>query len=135
MSHRQEITIRTSQREQLVDVTSRVKQAVKELGLEHGLVNVYCPHTTAGVLIQENADPDLREDIVDALAKLVPQRGWRHREGNADAHVKSIMVGASATVPVANGRLVLGTWQDIYFGEFDGPRQRTFIVTAVGEFR
>jgi len=132
MGAHQEISIRTSQREQLVGITERVRQAIKELDLDDGVVHVYCRHTTAGILIQENADPDLKEDIVEALAKLVPRDGWRHREGNADAHVKALLVGASATVPVARGKPLLGTWQDIYFAEFDGPRQRSFVVSALG---
>ena len=133
-SHRT-LTIRTSSREQLVDITSQVKQTVRELGLEDGLVHVYCPHTTAAILIQENADPELRTDIIEKLMQLVPQHGFRHREGNGDAHVKAALVGSSVTVPVARGKLQLGTWQDIFFGEFDGPRDRTFVVTALGAHR
>ncbi|MFH1807213.1 MAG: secondary thiamine-phosphate synthase enzyme YjbQ [Pseudomonadota bacterium] len=132
MTGTREFSIRTSQREQIVDVTDRVRQVVRELGVADGIVHIYCPHTTAGILIQENSDPDLKEDILEALARLVPREGWRHREGNADAHLKSIMCGASATLPLQGGRLMLGTWQDIYFGEFDGPRSRTVIVTVVG---
>lgn len=132
MTHSRELRIRTSQREQLVDITDRVRQAVKDLGASDGVVHVYCPHTTAGILIQENSDPDLREDILEALGKLFPREGWRHREGNADAHLKSILCGASASVPLSGGRLLLGTWQDIYFGEFDGPRDRSFVVSVLG---
>ena len=132
MTAQREISIRTSQREQLVDITAKVRQAVEEIGIDFGLVHVYCPHTTGGILIQENADPDLHKDIPKALANLVPREGWRHREGNADAHVKSIMCGASATIPMSGKRMLLGTWQGIYFGEFDGPRQRSFIVTVLG---
>jgi len=132
MTRHRTLSVRTSAREQLVDITSQVKQTVRELGLDDGLVHVYCPHTTAAILIQENADPDLRTDIIEALARLVPQRGFRHREGNADAHIKAILLGSGVTIPVARGKLQLGTWQDVYFGEFDGPRERTFVVTALG---
>jgi secondary thiamine-phosphate synthase enzyme len=135
MSCHRELTIRTGGREQLVDISSLVKQSVRELGLDDGLVHVYCPHTTAAILIQENADPELRSDLIDKLAQLVPVRGFRHREGNGDAHVKAALIGASVTVPVARGKLQLGTWQGIYFGEFDGPRERTFVVTALGAHR
>lgn len=132
MTTHSEISIKTSQREQLVDITGRVKQSIKDIGLENGVAHIYCRHTTAGLLIQESADPDLRVDIIEGLAKMFPQQGWRHREGNADAHFKSIFTGASVTVPVQQGKLALGTWQCIYFGEFDGPRQRNVIVTALG---
>ncbi|MBN2361544.1 MAG: YjbQ family protein, partial [Deltaproteobacteria bacterium] len=105
MNMHREVAIRTSAREQMVDITQQVKQTVREMGLEDGLAHIYCPHTTAAILIQENADPDLRLDIVEKLAQLVPQRGFRHREGNADAHIKAILCGCSATVPVARGKL------------------------------
>lgn len=133
MTASREIMLQTSQREELLDITQKVRKVIKELGLRQGLVHVYSPHTTAGILIQENADPDLRADLIDAFAKMFPQKGWRHREGNADAHLKATLCGASASVPMVNGQLALGTWQDIYFGEFDGPRQRRVIVTVVGE--
>lgn len=128
-----EFSLQSSCREELIDVTAQVRQMVKDSGLRQGLVHVYSPHTTAGILIQENADPDLRKDIIDAFAKMFPRQGWRHREGNADAHLKAITCGASATLPLINGQMALGTWQDIYFGEFDGPRQRHVIVSIMAE--
>ena len=125
--------LQSSCREELIDITAQLRKLIKDSGLRQGLVHVYSPHTTAGILIQENADPDLRKDIIEALAGQYPQKGWRHREGNADAHLKAITCGASATLPLQNGQLVLGTWQDVYFGEFDGPRQRRVIVTIMAE--
>jgi secondary thiamine-phosphate synthase enzyme len=124
-------TITTAQREHFVDITARVRQAMREHGLEEGVAHVYCPHTTAGIVIQENADADLRLDLAQALATLAPVKPWRHREGNADAHIKAMLVGTSATVPVSRGRLMLGQWQGIYLAEFDGPRQRNVIVSTL----
>jgi secondary thiamine-phosphate synthase enzyme len=97
-----------------------------------GLCHVFVPHTTAGVTISENADPDVTRDVMAVLERLVPRSGdYRHVEGNSDAHVKASLLGASALVPIAAGRLVLGTWQAVYFCEFDGPRHRRCIVTAI----
>lgn len=124
--------IRTSRREELVEVTTLVQRAVSEGGLESGAVLVFCPHTTAGITINENADPDVTHDVIDGLARIAPLRAnWRHSEGNSDGHLKSSLVGASLTVPVEDGRLALGTWQGIYFCEFDGPRSRRLTVTLL----
>lgn len=121
----QQIPVKTSSRSQLLDITIEVQNAVKESGVTDGLCTVYVPHTTAGVTINENADPDVVRDILDTLNRLVPQSdAYRHREGNADSHVKASMMGFSVNVFVENGRLLLGTWQGIYFCEFDGPRSR-----------
>jgi secondary thiamine-phosphate synthase enzyme len=123
------ITISTRSREQAVDITGRVQQAVTRSGISSGVVIVCVAHTTAGITINENADPDVTSDIMSALAGLVPRAGsWSHVEGNSDAHVKSAIVGQSVTVPIEDGRLQLGTWQAIYFCEFDGPRQRRAMV-------
>ncbi|MHB0913798.1 MAG: secondary thiamine-phosphate synthase enzyme YjbQ [Armatimonadota bacterium] len=123
------ISVKTSARSELVDITRKVEEAVRESGLSDGICTVYVPHTTAGVTINENADPDVVTDIIATLNRLVPQdAGYRHAEGNSDAHVKASMMGFSATVLVEGGRLLLGTWQDIYFCEFDGPRQRQVYV-------
>jgi secondary thiamine-phosphate synthase enzyme len=123
------IDLTTGARAELVDVTARVREALRGAGLADGAVLVYCPHTTAGVTIQENADPDVQRDLLLALARAVPRdAGYRHAEGNADAHVKSSLVGASQLVPVEGGALALGTWQGIYFCEFDGPRQRQLLL-------
>jgi secondary thiamine-phosphate synthase enzyme len=127
------IELRTSHRDEMVDITSRVAEAVRASGLAEGWALVYCPHTTAGITINENADPDVVDDVLATLRRLVPRdAGYAHAEGNSDGHVKASLMGSSVTVPVAEGRLVLGTWQGIYFCEFDGPRTRKVLVTAVG---
>lgn len=118
----------------LVDITGRVQQAVRESGVTEGICVVYCPHTTAAITINENADPDVVHDLKLALADIFPDRpDFLHAEGNSAAHLKSTCVGASETIPISNGRLVLGVWQGVYFCEFDGPRQRTFCVQVLGE--
>lgn len=123
------IELRTDRREQVVDVTREVSGVVAESGVGQGAAVVYCPHTTAGVTVNESADPNVARDILDGLRRLVPRdAGWRHAEGNADPHVKATLVGPSVTVPVADGRLALGTWQGVYFCEFDGPRTRSILV-------
>ncbi len=129
----QEIAVPTAQRCQFIDITREVERAVLNEGVREGLCHVFVPHTTAGVTINENADPDVSRDVQVALSGLVPDRGdYRHAEGNSDSHVKSTVVNCSATVPVSGGRLALGTWQAIYFCEFDGPRRRRCLVTAIG---
>ncbi len=125
----QRIEVRTRSRAELVDVTDRVQEIVRAAGLERGAALVWCPHTTAGVTIQENADPDVQRDLLLALERAVPRdAGWRHAEGNADAHVKAALVGSSQLVPVEGGALALGTWQAVYLCEFDGPRTRALHV-------
>jgi len=125
----QRLSVRTSQRAQLVDITRDVQEAVKRSEVSHGVATVFVPHTTAGITINENADPDVVRDIVDTLERLVPRDGsYRHAEGNADSHVKASLMGHSVSVLVEDGRLVLGTWQGIYFCEFDGPRTRQVYV-------
>ncbi len=124
--------VATSSREQLVDITPHVAEAVRTTGVRHGLAHVYCPHTTAGITINENADPDVVTDLLAGLERLAPRSaGWRHREGNSDGHLKASLIGSSATVPVEDGRMMLGTWQGIYLAEFDGPRRRRVIVTLI----
>lgn len=126
------IEVSTQRREQLVDVTSRVAAVVEKSGVREGLAHAYCTHTTAGMTINENADPDVVSDLLSGLARCAPEdAGWRHAEGNADAHVKASLVGSSVTIPVSEARLVLGTWQAVYFCEFDGPRSRRIAVTVV----
>jgi len=130
----QEFAVPTSSRNQFVNITAEVQQALDAEGVAEGVCHVFVPHTTAGVTINENADPDVVHDILGILASLVPARGgYRHSEGNSDAHAKASLMGFTATVPVSDGRLVLGTWQAIYFCEFDGPRRRRCIVAAVGK--
>lgn len=117
-----------------VDITARVRQIVRESGIEEGLCVVYCPHTTAAITINENADPDVVRDLKLALADIFPdRRDFKHAEGNSAAHLKSSAIGASETIPVTGGAMALGTWQGIYFCEFDGPRHRKIYVQVVGE--
>jgi len=127
--------IRTPSRDAMIDITGEVADALGESGVRDGIVTVYIPHTTAGVTINENADPDVIHDVLAALDTAVPwsQRFYRHGEGNSAAHVKSSMVGCTATIPVVDGRMTLGTWQSVFFCEFDGPRTRKVLVTLTGE--
>jgi len=126
------LTVRTGGRADAIDITDRVQQVVRESGIESGICHVFVPHTTAGVFINENADPDALSDILNRLERIVPwEDGYRHAEGNAAAHIKSTLVGTSQTVPVRDGRLALGRWQGIYFADFDGPRERHFQVTVL----
>lgn len=119
----------STERNGWVPITPQVQSAVEEEGLQNGACLVYCPHTTAGITINENADPDVAQDLVYAFEKTFPDdAAFRHGEGNSAAHLKASVVGCSAVVPVENGRLALGTWQGIYFCEFDGPRNRRFVV-------
>lgn len=115
------------------EITQMIEQRVTASGVAEGLCYVFSPHTTAGLTINENADPDVRHDMIHALERAVPWRdpAYRHGEGNSAAHVKASMMGFSVVVPVTNGRLVLGTWQGIYLCEFDGPRRRQVLVTIV----
>lgn len=127
-----EFQVRTGAREELIDVTAEVERIASASGVQDGIVVVYCPHTTAALTINENADPDVRVDLVRGLAQLAPRDGgWRHVEGNSDGHLKTALVGPSVTVPLTDGRLALGTWQGIYLCEFDGPRTRSVDVTVV----
>jgi len=113
-----------------VDITSEVQRIVHESALTQGLCCVYVPHTTAGVTINENADPSVRKDILAELNKVIPfEDNYTHVEGNSAAHIKSSIVGHSVIIPIEEGRLVLGTWQGIYFCEFDGPRSRRVLVS------
>lgn len=126
------ITVSTERREQMIDVTAQVQRVVFDSGVTSGMVICFAAHTTAGVTINENADPDVTRDILHKLNKEIPQaEGYRHGEGNSDAHIKSTLVGASETVLIEDGRLVLGRWQGIYFCEFDGPRERRMLVRVV----
>jgi secondary thiamine-phosphate synthase enzyme len=118
--------------EGFVDITGQVAAIVRAGGVAEGLCHVYIPHTTAGVTINENADPDVVADMLAGLDKLVPRLPYRHAEGNSPAHIKASLRGAAATVPITGGGLVLGTWQAIYLCEFDGPRRRTVCVTLAG---
>jgi secondary thiamine-phosphate synthase enzyme len=131
MARHQEFSVRTSTHTQMVDITRQVQQVVTDSGIEQGICTVFVPHTTAAVTINENADPDVVRDFTMEINKIVPwEDGYRHAEGNSAAHLKSSMIGCSEQVIVENGRLLLGTWQGIYFVEFDGPRTRRVYVTV-----
>ena len=128
-----EFTLSTGQNN-WTDITLRAREALRESGILDGICVVYCPHTTAGITINENADPDVVSDLIFALEKTYPDRAeFRHAEGNSAAHLKASAMGSSATVPVRGGKLRLGTWQGIYFCEFDGPRTRRVYVQILGE--
>ena len=118
----------------MVNITRAVQGIIHETGISSGVCVVYSPHTTAGITINENADPDVQSDILQHLAKVIPvDAGFVHSEGNSDSHIKAAMMGFSQTVPVEGGRLVLGTWQAVYLAEFDGPRSRKVYVKVVAD--
>ncbi|MBN2584746.1 MAG: YjbQ family protein [Planctomycetes bacterium] len=129
----QTFPVRTARREQMIDITEQVAAAIRG-GAEEGICQVFVPHTTAGVTINENADPSVVADILAKTSRMVPRdEGYTHAEGNSDAHIKASLFGFSVMIPVSGGRLVLGTWQGIYFCEFDGPRTRTVHVQLLGQ--
>lgn len=124
------IEITTYQKCTMVGITRQVKEAVAKSGIANGLVTVYCPHTTAGITFNENADPDVCTDVLAGLEALVPKLDYRHQEGNAPAHIKAILTGQSVSIPMQNGELALGRWQGIYLCEFDGPRSRQVLISV-----
>jgi secondary thiamine-phosphate synthase enzyme len=125
------LTIQTNTKSELVDITTHVQKAVDDLGLQEGLCAIFVPHTTAGLTLNENWDPDVKSDILLTLGEMAPASPrHRHSEGNSPAHIKAALMGASALVFVAEGTLQLGTWQGIYLAEFDGPRRRNVWVTT-----
>lgn len=127
-------SIRTGGRSDFIDITQHVWTVVTDSGIKEGLCHVFIPHTTAGITINENADPDVTSDIIRTLDKMVPWNdNYHHGEGNSAAHIKASMMGFSVTVPVHDGKLVFGTWQCIYLCEFDGPRTRSVVVTVTGQ--
>lgn len=124
--------VHTDRRVTFVDITPRLIAAAQSLGVTNGALVAYVPHTTAGITINENADPTVRSDMEMALDRMVPDTlAFAHNEGNSDAHVKASLMGSSVTVPLVDGRLQLGTWQGVYFAEFDGPRRRRVLVSAL----
>ena len=128
------LTIRTTARCEMIDITERVAAAIREMGIQNGICRLFVPHTTAAVTINENADPDVPRDILAALDRIVPLADrYRHAEGNAAAHIKASLFGASQTIFIEEGRLVLGTWQSIFFCEFDGPRTRKILVRPTAD--
>ncbi len=130
----QRFELRTDVREQMLDITPGIAEAIRSSGVREGMALVFCPHTTAGITINENADPDVVEDLLDGLRRIVPREaGWTHAEGNSGGHLKAALVGSAVTVPVSGAMPVLGTWQGVYFCEFDGPRSRSVVVKVIGE--
>ncbi len=126
------LNVKTSRREEMIDITAQLRTALKESGHKNGVLVCFVTHTTAGVTINENADPSVSRDIIYKLNKEIPQQeGYHHGEGNSDAHIKSSLIGASEQVLFEDGDLILGTWQGVYFCEFDGPRQRRMLVKII----
>ena len=128
------LRIETTKKTETIDITERIADTVKAAKIHDGVCVVTVAHTTAGVFVNENADPDVQRDLLTTLSRLVPDAGdYRHAEGNGPAHIKSVLVGGDITVVVRDGKLDLGRWQGIYFAEFDGPRTRSATVTVIGE--
>jgi secondary thiamine-phosphate synthase enzyme len=128
--------VKTQRRTQMVDITGEVEKAVRESGVASGVCHLYVPHTTAGIAINEHADPDVARDLEAAFDGLVPRQGpYRHSEGNSDSHIKSVLTGTSQSVFIHGGKLVLGRWQGIFLCEFDGPRERSLLVKIAGDGR
>ena len=128
------VDLPTQKKQQMVDITARVRAEVKSSGVQNGLCTVFAPHSTGAIAINENTDPDVQTDILNALERAVPQgaKYYKDEEGNAHAHAKAAVVGFSESIPVQGGKLLLGTWQAIYFCEFDGPRNRKLTIAVVG---
>jgi len=130
----QEFSVSTGEQTQFVNIDSDVQRIISDSGVQDGMCVVYVPHTTAAVTINENADPDVVRDIIMETGKIVPfSDGYRHMEGNAAAHIKSSIIGASETVIIRDGRPAFGTWQSLFFCEFDGPRRRRVLVQVIGK--
>lgn len=126
------LNVKTSSRTEMVDITGEVQSVVSEVGVKDGICYLFVPHTTAGITINEGADPSVRRDIIKTLSSLIPRdAGYSHMEGNSDAHIKSSLVGPSINLFIEGGKLVLGTWQSVFFCEFDGPRHRRVGVKIV----
>jgi secondary thiamine-phosphate synthase enzyme len=134
----EEFKVKTSERETILDITSKVKEVIRKYDIQEGICRIFVPHTTAGITINENADPSVVKDISNYLNRLIPKGGslgysFRHREGNSDAHIKCSLTGHSVDILIHKKRLMLGTWQGIMFAEFDGPRNRRVFVQIYGE--
>lgn len=124
-----EIKVVTNKRTEMIDITGEISDLIQKSGIKQGICYIYCPHTTAGIAINENADPTVAKDMFHTLNKLIPiDKSYLHREGNSDAHIKAALVGPSETIFIQDGKPALGTWQGIYFCEFDGPRTRRIWV-------
>ncbi len=127
-----EIPIKTSSKTEIIDITAEVEVIISKSKVKEGICNVFCPHTTAGIMINENADPSVKDDILMKLNKIVDEDpDYTHSEGNSSAHIKSTLVGVSVDVPVHDGKLILGTWQGLMLVEMDGPRQRKVVVSTL----
>ena len=127
-----ELNVVSRNRNEMIDITSDVQNIVTKENIKNGIVIVYVPHTTAGITINEGADPSVQRDLIETLKKLIPESGdYHHMEGNSDAHIKASLLGSSVTVLLENNKLVLGTWQHIFFFEGDGPRNRRFYVEII----
>lgn len=129
------ITVSSSKKQEMLDITQEVSSIVKSSKVKNGLCNIYAMHATAAIVINENADPNICLDTIDALNQLIKQGVWRHDkiDGNADAHIKATILGPSETIPIKNGHLLLGTWQGLMLFELDGPRSRKIVVTIIGD--
>jgi secondary thiamine-phosphate synthase enzyme len=126
------VNVRTNSRTELIDITARIQDAVAKSNVKEGICFIFCPHTTAGLTINENADPSVRRDITHTLSRIVPENaGYAHSEGNADSHIKSSLFGASLTMFIEGGHLALGTWQGVYLCESDGPRSREVWINVL----
>lgn len=124
--------ISTEEKQTFITIDDHLQQALSKSGVKNGIMVVFCPHTTAGITINENGDSDVKKDLILGLNQTFPNKAeYRHMEGNSDAHIKSSVVGASETLIILKGRLILGTWQSLYFCEFDGPRNRNFFVKII----
>ncbi|MFX1498109.1 MAG: secondary thiamine-phosphate synthase enzyme YjbQ [Promethearchaeota archaeon] len=130
----EEFRIKTQKREELINITNEINKILKSTGIKEGVCRIFVPHTTAGITINENADPAVMRDIIAFLSKLIPQSSsFSHMEGNSDAHIKSSLTGPSLDIIIHNGNLILGTWQGCYFAEFDGPRNRKIYIQIQGD--
>lgn len=126
------LSVKTCCRNELIDITPRLREALQHFPIHDGICLVFIPHTTAAVTINENADPDVRTDLLMGLERIATQGDYLHQEGNSDAHLKASLLGSSQLIPVENGNLVLGTWQGVYLAEFDGPRIRNVMIKILG---
>lgn len=130
----EKIKISTNKRCELIDITTEIKRIVEKEKIKNGIIHIFCPHTTAAITINENYDPSVKDDIIETLGKFIPYRShYSHTEGNADAHIKASIIGSSQSVFVDNSKLQLGTWQGIFFCEFDGPRTREIWIKVLKE--
>lgn len=129
----EEIILKTKNREEMIDITRKIENIIKKSKIKEGVCFLFIPHTTAAVLINENADPNISLDILKALRNLIPPKDWKHNliDNNADSHIKSSIIGISEIVPIREGQLCLGKWQCIFFCEFDGPRERKIIIKII----